>query len=84
MKDYSKIHEWELSILHSKALKSEDYETCSAIQKEIDKRIIKGTINHSLMQGFRRYDPKKETFIGSPNYEGLNGLFDKYHNAKGG
>lgn len=78
MIDYSIIHEWELSAMHKQALAKEEYEVCEAIQQEIDKRIENGTINHSLMQGFKRFNPITQTFEGKPKYKGLNGLFNKY------
>ncbi len=77
--DYSKINEWELSILHKESLNKEDYETCDMIQKEINNRIEKGTINRSLMNGFDYYNPNTELFENKKDkYKGLNGLFDKY------
>lgn len=78
MKDWSNVMEWELAREHNKALKNEDYQTCDAIQKEVDKRIENSTIDHFLMEGFRYYNSKSEQFEGDPNYKGLNGLFNKY------
>ena len=64
--------------MHKHALKAEDYTKCHAIQEEINKRIENGTINTSLMDGFRKFDPETQEFHGEPNYNGLNGLFKNY------
>lgn len=80
--DFEKKHEWELAILHRMALDREDYETCGAIQKEVDKRIESDTINHGLMDGFVYYNPKTKKLEGEPNYTGMNGLFKNYKGRK--
>ncbi len=71
-------NEWELAIRHKKALESEDFETCLTIQKEVEKRISNGTINHALMSGFKYWNPKTKKFEGEPKYENINGLFNNY------
>lgn len=71
-------HEWQLTAEHTRALKNEDYETCSKIQDEINRRIEDNTINHTLMQGFRYFNPDTQKHEGEPKYNGLNGLFDNY------
>lgn len=71
-------NEWELAIRHEKALAIEDYETCSLIKKEIDKRIENGTINKALMSGFKYWNPTTQKFEGEPQYPKVNGLFNKY------
>ena len=78
----SKINEWELAIKHERALKSEDFETCSIIKKEIERRIKDKTINHAFMSGFQYWDPKTESFEGEPKYGDVNGLFDNYKQSK--
>lgn len=75
----TKANEWVLAAEHKSALKNENYEMCLAIQKEIDNRIANGTINHSLMQGFRNYDSVINDFVGHPKYTGLNDLFKNYN-----
>lgn len=82
MSDISKCHEWELARRHQRALTSEDFETCSLIQKEIDERTASGTLDESLMNGFKYWNPKTAKFEGEPNYQGMNGLFDKYLSGK--
>jgi hypothetical protein len=77
-KDYSKVNEWELACQHMDALQREDYNTCNAIQKEVDNRIKANTINHQLMQGFRYYNPNTEKFEGQPHFNGMNDLFKNY------
>jgi hypothetical protein len=76
--DVTTTNEFMLSIIFKKALSQENYELCSMIQKEINDRIENDSINHSFMDGFRRYDRENEEFYGDYNFEGLNGLFDKY------
>lgn len=71
-------HEWELAYLFKTLLKSEDYEACGTIKKEIDIRIADGTINANLMQGFKKFDRHKQEFYGEPNVSDYNGLFDNY------
>jgi len=78
MKDVIKQHEWDLAINHRKALEREDYETCALIKSEINRRINNGTIDHSLMDGFKYYDHKLKKFIGEAKFEPYNGLFDNY------
>lgn len=78
---FKQCHEWMLAIEHSKALKSENFEVCDLIQKEIDRRIEAGTINHGLMQGFRYYNRATGKFEGEYKFNrqgDLNGLFDNY------
>lgn len=72
------VHEWELAAKHKIALEKEDYELCALIKAEVNNRIVQGTINHSLMQGFRKFDPATQKFVGDPKYTGLNNLFEKY------
>jgi hypothetical protein len=74
--DVTKMHEWLLAINHREALAAEDYETCQQIQAEVNRRIAAGTLNKSLMQGFRYYNPETQRFEGQPDYTGLNGLFN--------
>lgn len=76
--DFTKVNEWELAIKQENALNIEDFETCHAIKKEIDRRIENGTINHSLMSGFRYWNPETKNFEGEPKYNYVNGLFNKY------
>ena len=76
--DFTKVNEWELVIKQEKSLEIEDFETCNAIKKEIDKRIKHGTINKSLMSGFKYWNPKNKKFEGEPKYPKVNGLFNKY------
>ena len=76
--DFTKVNEWELAIKQEKALEKEDFETCDAIKKEIDNRIKYGTINNSLMNGFKYWNPKNKKFEGEINYPKVNGLFNKY------
>ena len=64
---------------HAKALETENFELCSAIQAEVDKRIENGTINHQLMEGFKYYNPKTKQFEGEPKYMETNGLFNQYN-----
>lgn len=78
-KDYTKMHEWLLAIHHKLALQEQDYSECAAIQKEVNRRIELGTLNKALMDGFRCYSRETNSYYGSPNYTGLNGLFDNYH-----
>ncbi len=80
--DLSSKNEWELAIKHELYLKQEDYENCSLIKKEIDKRISNGTINHGLMSGFRYWNPETKQFEGEPKYNKVNGLFDDYKPEK--
>tara|TARA_B110000977_G_scaffold163791_1_gene209897 strand:+ start:463 stop:690 length:228 start_codon:yes stop_codon:yes gene_type:complete len=72
------LNEWELSIRQEEALKQEDFETCSLIQKEIDRRIKNGTINKALMNGFKYWNPKTKKFEGEMKLPDVNGLFNKY------
>ena len=76
--DFTKVNEWELAIKQEKALKEEDFETCFDIKKEIDNRIKNGTINKTLMSGFKYWNPETKEFDGDPKYNTVNGLFDKY------
>jgi hypothetical protein len=76
--DVKKMHEWLLAIEHRDALKREDYKTCQLIQDEVDRRIETDTINHALMNGFKKYDHETNSFYGDPKFEPYNGLFKNY------
>jgi hypothetical protein len=76
--DFSKTNEWELAIEIERALKIEDYKTCEAIKKEINKRVRNKTINKSLMMGFKYWNPDTQKFEGKPSYGKVNGLFDEF------
>jgi hypothetical protein len=72
------LNEWQLAMIFIKHFKLENYETCGAVKKEVDRRIAAGTLDQSFMNGFRYYNPKTEQFEGEPNFGDLNGLFDNY------
>lgn len=72
------MHEWELAVMHRRALKEESYETCKKIQDEVNRRIETATIDKALMNGFRYWNPKTEQYEGPLKFDGFNGLFDKY------
>ena len=78
MTDLSTKNEWVLALLHERALKAENYEVCASIQREVNDRIKKNTINRSLMQGFKYFNPQSNKFEGEFKMDKLNGLFDKF------
>lgn len=77
-KKLSKMNEFQLAIKHRDALQGEDYIVCHQIQREVDERISKGTIDHSFMNGFKKFDAKTQKFYGEPKFEPFNGLFGNY------
>ncbi len=78
MTNYASTNEWELSIVFSNAFAAEDWVTCHAIKQEIQKRIENNTIDRSLMNGLRYWNPVTQQYEGKPKLDDFNGLFDGY------